>query len=133
MPVAPNCPRCGGGVHPPGLLDPAWRCADCGPVTPFYAPAHIDDEGVALAVAQADGTPVWSPWPLPPGWLVTGVGWAGDGRSCARATVVALSGPAPVTDGPADLLLVAEEPGVGLGTRLAGLAGTDPGRYLDGD
>jgi hypothetical protein len=39
---------------------------------------------------------------------------------------VALSGPNPV-GGPADLLLVAEEPGVGLGAGLAGLTGPDPG------
>ncbi len=113
-------------------MDSAWRCVDCGPVPPLYTPPHIDDEVVALAVEQADGTPIWSPWPLPTGWLVTGVGWAGDGRSTARATVVALTGPAPVCAGPADVLLVAEEPGVGLGTRLAGLPGTDPGQYLAG-
>jgi hypothetical protein len=120
-------------MYPPGLMDSAWRCADCGPVPPFYAPVHIDDEVVALAVAQAAGTPIWSPWPLPTGWLVTGVGWAGDGVSGVKATVLALTGPAPVCTGPADVLLVAEEPGVGLGTRLAGLAGADPGRYLDGE
>jgi hypothetical protein len=111
----------------------AWRCDDCGPVPPLHTPANIDDDVVALAVAQAGGTPVWSPWPLPTGWLLTGVAWAGDGRSAARATLAALSGPAPVSAGPADVLLIAEEPGVGLGNRLAGLAGTDPGQYLAGD
>jgi hypothetical protein len=90
----------------------------------------VDDEVAAWIVAQARGTPVWMPWPLPTGWLVTGLAWAGDGRSGAQATVVVLSGPAPISVGPADVLLVAEEPGVGLGTHLAGLDGTDPGRYL---
>ena len=39
---------------------------------------------------------------------------------------MALSGPNPL-GGPADLLIVAEEPGVGLGAGLAGLPGPDPG------
>jgi hypothetical protein len=62
--------------------------------------------------------------------MVTGVGWAGDDRDGARATAVACSGPAPL-GGPGDVLLVAEEPGVGLGNRYAGLAGPDPGPYLE--
>jgi hypothetical protein len=40
---------------------------------------------------------------------------------------VALSGPNPVGDGPADMLVISEEPGVGLGARFAGLSGPDPG------
>ncbi|HWH00220.1 MAG TPA: DUF6758 family protein, partial [Pilimelia sp.] len=59
-----------------------------------------------------------------------GVGWAGDDRTGARATVVACSGPSPLSGGPADIVLVAEEPGVGLGTRFAGIAGPDPGPFL---
>ena len=70
--------------------------------------------------------PVWVPWPLPHGWLVTGFCGAGDERTGSRGTAVALSGPNPV-GGPADLLVIAEEPGVGLGAGLAGLKGLDPG------
>ena len=70
--------------------------------------------------------PVWVPWPLPAGWLVTGFEDAGDERTGGRAVVVALSGPAPL-GGPADLFLVAEEPGIGLGASFAGLPGPDPG------
>jgi hypothetical protein len=92
----------------------------------------VDAEVAAWVVGKAGDTPVWVPWPLPAGWLVTGLAWAGDDRHGARATVVALTGPAPISAGPADVLLVAEEPGVGLGTHLAGLDGTDPGGYLDG-
>ena len=39
---------------------------------------------------------------------------------------LACSGPTPFSDGPADVLLIAEEPGVGLGAHFAGLAGPDP-------
>lgn len=70
--------------------------------------------------------PLWVLWPLPAGWLVTGFARVGDERSGGRAGVVALSGPS-VGYGPADLLLVAEEPGVGLGAAFSGLKGPDPG------
>jgi hypothetical protein len=76
------------------------------------------------------GVPLWLPQPMPTGWLVTGYAQAGDDRAGAVATVVACSGPAPL-GGAADLLLVAESPGVGLGARLAGLPGPDAGAGFD--
>jgi hypothetical protein len=124
-----------------------WRCDADGAVLPLHVPAHIGPEIVEAArarVAATTGTtagtpgradaavPMWCPWPLLPGWTVTGVGWAGNDREGARATVVACSGPAPLQGGPADLLLVAEDPGVGLGTRFAGIPGPDPGPFLEG-
>ena len=75
--------------------------------------------------------PLWLPWPLPRGWLVTGVRHAGDERTGARATAVACSGPAPM-GGPAELVLVAEEPGIGFGARFAGIEGPDPGDVTEG-
>jgi len=73
------------------------------------------------------GVPVWLPWPLPAGWLVTGFAGAGDERTGLRSCAVALAGPNPLGGGPADMVVVAEEPGVGLGAALAGLDGVDPG------
>jgi hypothetical protein len=110
-----------------------WRCDFCGPVLPMHVARHIGPEILAAAVEHATSgstVPLWCPWPLPTGWMVTGVGWAGDDRVGIRATALACSGPAPVNGGPADLLLVAEEPGIGLGNRYAGLSGQDPGPYL---
>ena len=84
-------------------------------------------------VAARSSVPVWLPWPLPSGWLLAGVSEAGSPRTVATATVVALCGPNPAPDPaepaqhPADLLLVAEQPGTGLGARLAGLDDVDPG------
>ena len=69
--------------------------------------------------------PFWVPWPLPKGWLVTGFTGAGDERSGTRGSAVAVSGPNPL-GGPADLLIVAEEPGVGLGAGGAGRARPPP-------
>lgn len=111
-----------------------WRCDGCGPVVPLHVPRHINAEVMASAVAEVSrrggSVPLWCPWPLPRGWTVTGVAWAADERSGARAGVVAGSGPAPLTGGPADLVLVAESPGVGLASRYAGLAEPDPGRLV---
>ena len=127
MKTAPNCPRCGGPVHEPNAWTSAWRCEVHGDVYPLF-PAYPPSREGMEALLRTAAVPVWLPWPLPVGWLVTGFAGAGDERVGARACVVALSGPNPV-GGPGDLLVVAEEPGVGLGARLAGprRAGPWPG------
>jgi hypothetical protein len=111
-----------------------WRCDGCGSVSPLHVPAHIGPEVMAAAVAEVtrhrEPVPLWCPWPAPIGWTVTGVGWVGDERDGVRATALAASGPAPLTGGPADLLLIAETPGIGLANRFAGLGGMDPGPLL---
>jgi hypothetical protein len=96
-----------------------------GEITPV-APARLPTtDGLHTLIRQAR-VPVWLPWPLPAGWLVSGFTGAGDERSGSRAAAVALSGPNPL-GGLAEMLIVAEEPGVGLGAGLAGLRGPDPG------
>src|SRR5688572_23717920 len=134
MGVSLSCPRCGGSVRPPDMMHTEWRCDVDGAVLPLHVPLHIGPEIVEAVrgrMAATDKTaPLWCPWPLPPGWTVTGVAWVGDDRSGVRGSVVACSGPAPLHGGPADLLIVAEEPGVGLGTRLAGIPGPDPGPFV---
>jgi hypothetical protein len=111
-----------------------WRCDACGHVLPLHAAANISAEIVGSVADRvragngSDGTlPVWCPWPLPQDWTVSGIGWVGDERTGPRATAVSLSGPAPLGDGPADTVLIAEEPGVGLGAGLSGAVGADPG------
>ncbi|WP_117209469.1 DUF6758 family protein [Allorhizocola rhizosphaerae] len=125
MSLAVSCPRCGGPVRPPGLTHSQWLCDSCGPVLPLHTASRVNREVVASAVERAkrDGMPMWCPWPMPPGWMVTGLGWVADDRSRVAATAVACTGPTPLGDGPADVVLVAEEPGVGLGARMAGLPG----------
>lgn len=135
MGVAITCPRCGGAVRPPDLMHSVWRCDVDGAVVPLHVPRRIDASILEAALARVRAhaelsLPVWCPWPLPTGWTLTGVGWVADDRSGPRATVVACSGPGPVERGPADVLLVAEEPGIGLGARLAGIPGPDPGTSL---
>jgi hypothetical protein len=121
----PSCPRCGGMLHAPGLWANAWLCDEHGPVHPLYPVHRPGQEALELLRAQAR-VPVWVPWPLPLDWLVTGYAHAGDERTGAMATLVGCSGPAPL-GGVADLVLIAEGPGLGLGARLAGLPGPDPG------
>ena len=92
---------------------------------PLRSSLSPSPEGLEGALQDAQ-VPVWLPWPLPLGWLVTGFAVAGDERTGTRGCSVALSGPNPV-GGPAEMMLISEEPGVGLGARFAGLDGRDPG------
>ncbi|WP_372451752.1 DUF6758 family protein [Catellatospora tritici] len=132
MGLAVSCPRCGGALRPPGLAHSGWLCDRDGQVPPLHTAAHVNHEVFAAATsrAAATGMPLWCLWPLPTGWTVTGVGWAGDERAGVVATVLACSGPTPFSDGPADVVLVSEDPGVGLGARYAGIPGPDPGPSL---
>ncbi|HEX5741713.1 MAG TPA: DUF6758 family protein, partial [Pilimelia sp.] len=121
-------------MREPDLMHSEWRCAACGPVPPLHVAEHINVDVLAAVVAAVrnggTGTPLWCLWPLPTNWTVTGVAWAGDQRGGARASALAVSGPTPLGGGPADILFVAEEPGLGLGTRYAGIPGPDPGLSL---
>lgn len=129
MRSAPVCARCGGPLRRPSVWSSAWVCHDHGGVLPLQPPKRPSPAGLG-AVLQVARVPLWLPWPLPPGWLATGFDDAGDERTGARATVSALTGPALLA-GPADLVMVAEEPGVGLGAHYAGLPGPDPGAGFD--
>ena len=136
---AAACPRCGRPLHEPTAWSSAWRCdwhGDVCPLQPAFSPSRDGLDGL-LRIARLGtqpgavgpdpaGVPAWLPWPLPSGWLVAGFAGAGDERTGARACAVALTGPNPV-GGPADMVVVAEEPGIGLGAGLAGLDGVDPG------
>ena len=129
MHAEPSCPRCGSALREPGLWSSAWRCPQHGAVAPYSVLAHTGPEAVAHVVGRP-GVPLWLASGLPPGWVCSGFACAGDDRSGARATVTAMSGPSPL-GGPAELFVIAEEPGIGLGSRHAGLAAPDPGDGFD--
>ena len=119
------CPRCR-SQRTPRRRGRAHGAATCTARSTPLAPARLPITGRPAAARPAHARcPVWLPWPLPPGWLVSGFTGAGDERTGARASAVALSGPNPL-GGPADLLIIAEEPGVGLGAGLAGLPAPIP-------
>lgn len=125
MKAEPSCPRCASVLHAPGLWSSSWLCDGHGAVPPVQ-PISQPTAELVHAAALASGVPLWLPWPLPRGWFVTGIVTAGDDRTGARATALCCSGPAPL-GGVAELIIVAEEMGVGLGARYAGLDGADPG------
>ncbi|MCW2709286.1 MAG: putative phosphotransacetylase [Frankiales bacterium] len=127
MSVAPRCPRCSGALRPPGLMSSDWTCAEHGRVQPWY----VGPADVIPKVAATSRVPLWAPQLLIAGWTVGGIGWCGDERTGATATVLACSGPSPL-GGPADMLLISEEPAVGLGAALAGFPGLDPGGIVAG-
>lgn len=111
-----------------------WQCERCGSVDPLNRVAH-NNRPVLEALRDRlygadDAVPLWCPWPLPRGWTVAGSAWAGDDRSGPRATALALTGPAPLVEGPGEVVLVAENPGVGLGMGLAGLPDDDAGDWI---
>jgi hypothetical protein len=94
-------------------------------VHPYLVLSHLGSDAIDHVIGKAK-VPVWMPHAMPHGWVCSGVGYAGDERTGAHATATCLSGPGPL-GGAADLVVVAEEPGVGLGARHAGLAEPDPG------
>ena len=107
-----SCPRCGGPVREPTAWSSAWRCELHGEVHPLlpFSPSREGLDGLL----RLSGVPVLAPWPLPAGWLLAGFAGVGDERTGTHAAAVALAGPNPV-GGPADMVVVAEEPGIGLG------------------
>jgi hypothetical protein len=120
-----RCPRCDHAVREPSIWSSAYHCEQHGEVHPLRSGLSPSHEGLEGVLRDAE-VPVWVPWPLPRGWLVTGFAAAGDERTGTRGCSVALSGPNPI-GGPAEMMLISEEPGVGLGARFAGLDGPDPG------
>jgi hypothetical protein len=128
MSVSPVCPRCGEVLQVrPGSTGEGW-CHVHAAVTPLHHTAVLAHDAISAVCADAR-VPAWVPDPLPGGWAVTGLAWGGEPG--ARAIVVALAGPGPV-GGPAEMVLVAEEPGTGLGCGYAGLPGVDPGDLVSG-
>lgn len=119
----PVCVRCRGPLRTPDSVGD-WRCPFHGAVEPLQPaipaePYHLHD------TASSAGVPMWLPWPMPSGWSVSGVRRTG-GTGPARGVALALSGPG-VAARQVELVVVAEEPGVGLGASYAGLDTTDPG------
>jgi hypothetical protein len=117
-------------VREPSVWSSAYHCDQHGEVLPLRSALSPSREGLD-GVLRGARVPVWLPWPLPAGWIVTGFAAAGDERTGTRGCTVALSGPNPV-GGPGEMMLISEEPGVGLGARFAGLSGPDPGAHFAG-
>jgi hypothetical protein len=126
MTLGAGCPRCASPVSEEGGT---WRCADHGPIAPLWRPAAADYTGFAEHLQRAGSMSTLVPWPLPPGWAITDFGCVATAGAKARATFITVSGPSEL-DGVVELTVISEEAGVGLGSRCAGLARTDPGAEI---
>lgn len=102
----------------PGAFDSAWRCGRHGQTLPLSIFERFDSASITHIRDRAE-VPLWLPDPMPLGWQLSGLAAAGDSRSRLRATVAACQGPAPL-GGDGEWLIVAEEPGIGLGAGYAG-------------
>jgi hypothetical protein len=122
------CPRCSAPI---AELEPnAWSCPEHGGVVPLWRPRESTYDEFAGHLERAGTFPTYLPWPLGPGWTVSDFAVVA-GADGARATLACVSGTS-VLDGPVDVMVVSEEPGTGLGARVAGLGGSssepvDPG------
>lgn len=124
MSLAAACPRCPAPVARTGPGD-AWSCPEHGAVVPVWRTDGPSYDDFVEHLTMAGSFPSYLPWPLGPGWEVTDFAVVGDGGD-TRATLTAVAGTSEL-DGPVEVLIVAEEAGVGLGARCAGTVGDDPG------
>jgi hypothetical protein len=126
MAMQPECPRC------PSVLaeqDGRWVCPMHGATAPLRRAVVPDYDALVEHLDTAGDLPSWIPWPLPPGWAVTGFGAVRADEEVARATFVSCGGMTE-TDGSVSLTVVAEEPGTGLGARASGWVHDDPGSQM---
>jgi len=126
MTLRAGCPRCAAPVSRDRVHQAGWTCRDHGRITPLWRSVVADYEAFADHVLRSAGMPSYLPWPLSPGWMVTDFGCVGEPGGACRASFVTCTGPSDL-DGVVELTVVTEEPGVGLGARVASLARSEPG------
>ena len=71
--------------------------------------------------------PLWTPWPVPFGWTFGRFAHAAPRDGAGSATVASWTGTDPFGD-PAELVLVCEEAGAGVGSHFAGLSMSYPSK-----
>lgn len=123
MSLTVGCPRCSSPVVP---AVGGWECLAHGAVEPLWRPEAASYDAFAEHLLASTAMPTYLPWPLSPGWSVTDFACVGAEPARASATMTCCSGSSEL-DGPVDILVIAEEAGVGLGARIAGTTLPDPG------
>ena len=121
-----GCPRCASLVS---ATSDRWTCPVHGDTVPLWRAVEPEYDAFAEYLVLSRGLPTWLPWPLPPGWQVTDFGCVGQESAEPRAAFVTCTGPSDL-DGVVEVTVVTEEPGVGLGSRVAGVTHTDPGKAV---
>lgn len=123
-----GCPRCPTPVAQAGSAG-TWSCPEHGTVRPLWRAQDATYDEFVAHLERAGSFPTYLPWPLSPGWQLTDFAVVGDQRGAA-ASLTCVSGPSEL-DGPVDLIVIAEEPGTGLGARCAGTRHADPGHEIE--
>lgn len=127
MTLREGCPRCSTPVGDDGRG--GWSCPEHGSVRPLWRVEEASYDGFGEHLRAAAGFPTYLPWPMSPGWRVSDFASVGVPGRDAVASMTCVSGTSAL-DGPVDVFVVTEEPGVGLGARVAGLARDDPGAEI---
>jgi hypothetical protein len=122
MALTVGCPRC---TTPIARAGDAWSCPDHGVVEPLWRPTEASYDAFVEHLGATARFPTYLPWPLSPGWRVTDFAAVGTVNR-GRAAMTCVSGTSNL-DGPVDVLVINEEPGIGLGARIAGTLHDDPG------
>lgn len=122
MSLEASCPRC---TSPVKESDGAYACGVHGAIEPLWRPGVVAYEAFADLVGRVEDLPTFLPWPMSPGWTISDFGCVASPER-ARATVTTTVGTSDL-DGPVEVTVVVEEPGIGLGSRCAGTTYDDPG------
>lgn len=117
-----GCPQC---TEPVRQHPDAWVCPAHGAQPPLWRPRTATYDTFVAHLDKAAGFPTLLPWPMGPGWQISDFGVVADADRRPVATVACCSGTSTL-DGVVDVFVVSEEPGTGLGARVAGLERTYP-------
>lgn len=124
MALEEECPQCPAVLISSGS---EWTCPLHGATSPLWRSARSEYDDLVAHLTLARPLPTWLPWPVPPGWHLTDFGCVATPGSPATAVFTTCSGLSE-PDGVVEVTVVSEEPGVGLGARVAQVTHTDPGR-----
>lgn len=124
-----SCPKCATGLAGDSG---GFSCPSHGEVVPLWRTEQSGPDSLIQLVDQAVDIPVYVPWPMSPGWQVSDYGVVADpsaDRARALATFTTTTGTSDL-DGHVEVTIVTEEPGIGLGSRLAHTTVLDPGEQV---
>jgi len=124
MALEAECPQCPAALVGSGS---EWTCPLHGRTAPLWRTTRAEYHDLVAHLELARPLPTWLPWPMPPGWHLTDFGCVARAGAGATATFTTCTGPND-PDGVVEVTVVSEEPGVGLGARIAQVTHTDPGR-----
>lgn len=125
MSLEASCPRC---TSPVKEGDGTFACSVHGVIEPLWRPSTAGYEAFADLVSRVADLPTYLPWPMSPGWTISDFGCVATPER-AMATVTTTVGTSDL-DGPVEVTIVTEDPGIGLGARCAGTTYDDPGEQI---